>query len=62
MNMKINQHMDTDYPRRACNVLCGIIGAVARILAALDASAKPDKQADSIEKLADKVEKEAGKK
>ena len=36
--------------------------AVARILAALGDSAKPEKQADAIEKLADKIEKEAGKK
>lgn len=36
--------------------------AVARILAALGDSAKPEKQAAEIEKLADKVEKEAGKK
>jgi hypothetical protein len=35
--------------------------AVARILAALGDSAKPAKQADAIEKLADKIEKEKNK-
>ena len=36
--------------------------AVARILAVLGDSATPEKQAEAIEKLADKIEKEAGKK
>ena len=36
--------------------------AVARIMAALGDSAKHEKQAEAIEKLADKIEKEAGKK